>query len=246
MALLTPLLELQDCDLACDRLAARRSSLPEREALRLAEARAVPLDDAHAALVAQRSQLSLAEHTLGDEVAAMAARAKDVETTLYSGTVRASKELSALQAEMDALRRHQSELEARELQLLESIDQTETEISRNRAERDLLDAEAAKWATELAGAERIIDTELQALHEARSRDVAGIPAPILAVYEKLRTRERLAGRAAAQIVDGGCSGCHMRLPVHEHNLMQARPDDALLLCVHCGRILVRTVVARAT
>lgn len=243
---MTPLLELQDHDLASDRLAARRRSLPEREALRQAEARAIPLDDAHAALVAQRSKLSRAEHTLGDEVAAMAARAKDVETTLYSGTVRASKELSALQVEMDALRRHQSELETRELQLLESIDQTETEISRNRAEREHLDAEAAKWANELAGAERIIDTELQALREARSRDVAGIPAPILVVYEKLRTRERLVGRAAAQIVDGGCSGCHMRLPVHEHNLMQARPDDALLLCVHCGRILVRSVIARAT
>lgn len=243
---MTALLELQDRDLACDRLAARRRSLPEREGLRLAEARATPLDDAHAALVARRSQLDLAEHKLGDEVAAMAARARDVETTLYSGTVRASKELSTLQAEMDALRRHQSELETRELELLESIDQTETEIARNREERAQLDAEAAKWASELAGAERVIDAELQALGEARSRDIAGVPAPILVVYEKLRTRERLAGRAAAQIVDGGCSGCHMRLPVHEHNQMQARPDDALLLCVHCGRILVRSVVARAT
>lgn len=243
---MTPLLELQDRDLARDRLAARRSSLPEREALRQAEARAIPLDDAHAALVAQRTALSRAEHTLGAEVAGMAARAKEVETTLYSGTVRASKELSALQAEMDALRRHQSELETRELELLESIDQTETEIARNRAARAHLDAETTKWTDELVGAERVIDAELQGLGEARSRDLAGIPAPILVAYEKLRTRERLAGRAAAQIVDGGCSGCHMRLPVHEHNLMQARPDDALLLCVHCGRILVRSVVARAT
>jgi len=244
--ILTPLLALQDLDLSSDRLAMKRRTLPERERLLFAEAQMQPLDAAHAALLAKRNELARAEHALGSEVAAMAARAKEVETTLYSGTVRSSKELSALQAEMQTLRERQVGLETRELSLLEEIDRAEQDMAGNRALREASDAEARKWADALAAAERVIDLDLDGLGEARRTDAAGVPAAILVAYEKLRKRERLVGRAVAQIVDGGCSGCRMRLPVHEHSLMQAQPEDALLLCVHCGRILVRSVVASAT
>ena len=246
MALLTPLLALQDLDLSNDRLAAKRRTLPERDGLLRAQAATQPLDDAHGALLAKRTLLTRAEHVLASEVAAMAARAKEVEITLYSGTVRSSKELSALQTEMQSLRERQVGLETRELALLEEIDQTENDIAENRAQRGGADADATKWADALAAAERVIDLDLDGLGEARRTDATGIPAAILVAYEKLRKRERLVGRAVAQIVDGGCSGCRMRLPVHEFNLMLAQPEDALLLCVHCGRILVRPVVARAT
>ena len=246
MPQLTPLLSLQDLDLSSDRLAAKRRTLPERDGLLRAQAEAEPLDEAHAALLAKRVELTRAEHALGGEVAAMAAHAKEVETTLYSGTVRSSKELSALQTEMKALRAKQAGLEARELDLLEAIDQTEKDVVANRVQRQVLASQATKWTESLAAAERVIDLELAGLGAARQSDAVGIPDAILVAYEKLRKRERLVGRAVAQIVEGGCSGCRMRLPVHEHNLMLAQPEDALLLCVHCGRILVRPDVARAT
>jgi predicted nucleic acid-binding Zn-ribbon protein len=41
------------------------------------------------------------------------------------------------------------------------------------------------------------------------------------------------------MTDGGCGGCRMRLPVIEYNRMKAEPEDALIACTHCGRVLVR-------
>lgn len=243
MSILTPLLSLQDLDLSSDRLAAKRRSLPEREGLLRAQTAALPLDAAHAVLLAKRIELTRAEHALGSEVEAMAARAREVETTLYSGTVRSSKELSALQTEMQTLRRQQGGLETRELALLEEIDRAEKDIAENRAQHEVLSAEAARWTDALVAAEGVIDRELEGLGEARRGHSTGLPEAILVTYEKLRKRERLVGRAVARIVDGGCSGCRMRLPVLEHNRMLAQSEDALLLCVHCGRILVRSVVA---
>lgn len=239
MSLLSPLLEIQAFDLAGDRLAREWAALPEREALRLSEVAIGGLDEIHGKLLAQRSQLAQTEHGLGADVAAVAARAKGVETTLYSGTVRIPKELSALQAEIRGFKAQQSDLEGRELALLEEIDRAETEIAENRSARDRITAEMKALEQSLAAAEQAIDAERAKLGLARSGLAAGMPSEILVAYERLRTRERLVGRAAAAIVEGGCEGCHMKLPVLEYNRMKSKPEDALLLCVHCGRILVR-------
>ncbi|MBY0401568.1 hypothetical protein K2X89_14830 [Myxococcota bacterium] len=239
MPLLTPLLDVQGLDLACDRLGLERAKLPARAAILEAQAAIERLAGAHGLLVERRRALAESEHGLGAEVAAVAARAKGVETTLYSGTVRVSKELTALQEEIRLFRVRQSELETRELELLEEIEQAEREMAGNRAEDSRVRGDMKSLTEALAVAEAAIDTELAKLTLARQGLVASLPSEILTTYERLRSRERLVGRAAAPIVDGGCSGCHMKLPVLEYNRMKSKPEDALLLCIHCGRILVR-------
>jgi uncharacterized protein len=235
----SPLLDLQELDLVCDRLRADRAALPERAALRLLEEKAPVLDAAHEALRAQRGGLAESEHGLSAEVAELAARAKTVEATLYSGTVRVSKELSALQEEIRLFRVRQAEIEVREMALLEEIDRVEGEIAENRASRAALSAEARAVIAALRKGEAAIDVELTKLGGEREAKLAAVSSGLLATYDKLRDRERLHGRAVARLADGGCSGCHMKLPVLEYNTMKAQPQDALLLCVHCGRMLVR-------
>ncbi len=240
MSHLAPLLDLQELDLARDRLAANRLGLPERDALLRLEAEAIPIDASHAALQARRTALGLAEKALSSEVDGLAARAKETEQTLYSGSVRSPKELSGLQAEMQAFRARQGELETRELALLEEIESVDAEIAANREAQERMRVESRQIEALLRSAEERIDGELGSLLAARSNGLPAISAEVLAAYEKLRKRERLAGRVVARILEGGCTGCRMRLPIHEHNLMQARPEDALLVCPHCGRILVRS------
>lgn len=241
MAYLTPLLELQDLDLSGDRLVERRRTLPERDALIALEAAADPLAASHAALCAHRSVLEEAARDLEREVAALAARADEVETTLYSGTVRQSKELTHLQLELQSFRDRRTDLEARALALLEEIEQVEAEIGRNLAAQERRALEVERCTQTLRAAEEAIDSELAGLADARASKTDGIPAAIVTAYEKLRRQARLAGRVVARIERGGCSGCHMRLPVLEHNRMQAEREDALLICIHCNRILVREV-----
>ena len=235
----SPLLDLQDLDLVCDRLRAEREALPERAALRSLEERAPVVDAAHAALVERRGGIAGTEHELGAEVAEVAGHAKAVEEKLYSGSVRAPKELSALQEEIRILRARQAEIEGREMALLEEIEQVEDEIARNRKARASLSVEARAVIAALRNAEAAIDAELEQIGAVRTSRLAGVAPEWIATYEKLRGRERLRGRAVARLADGGCSGCHMKLPVLEYNTMKARPAEALLLCVHCGRMLVR-------
>lgn len=239
MALLSPLLDVQGLDLARDRLGNERAKLPERAAILASQAALEQLEADHGLLVERRGALAESEHGLGAEVAAIAARAKGVETTLYSGSVRVSKELTALQEEIRLHRVQQSELETRELELLEAIEQTEREMAGNRADDARVRVELESQAAALAVAEQAIDAELAKLVEARGGLIAGLPPDILTTYERLRLRDRLVGRATAPIIDGGCGGCHMKLPVLEYNRMKSKPEEALLLCVHCGRILVR-------
>lgn len=239
MSSLAPLLDVQNLDLARDRLGSQRESLPERRSLGELAARLLDLDRAHASLGDRRSGLAHTEHGLGAEVSAIAERARTVEATLYSGTVRAAKELLSLQEEIRLFRVRQSEIEGREMTLLEEIDRTEHEIAANRRDRTVLEGEMQVLEASLAAAEAAIDAELAALAESRRVRIQDVPPALVADYEKLRGRERLAGRAVAQLVEGDCSACRMKLPRLELSRIKAQADDALVHCVHCARILVR-------
>jgi predicted nucleic acid-binding Zn-ribbon protein len=236
---LSSLLDIQDLDLASDQLGVRHRTLPEREALLEAQGKRLPLDQAHAALVEGREVLNRSEHSLGVDVAGVAAKAKEVEETLYSGSVRAPKELESLQLEIGLLRERQSGIEEQELELLEEIDRTETEMAANRQTRDEIEARIGELEGAIRKAEAEIKGEQVRLAEARCAKTKGIPPEILETYDHLRTRERLGGRAAAALSEGHCGGCRIKLPVLEYTRMKAKPEDALICCVQCGRVLVR-------
>jgi predicted nucleic acid-binding Zn-ribbon protein len=236
---ISQLLEVQDLDLASDQLKERRLTLPERTELQQAQARAAALDDAHAALVEHGGTLSRSERELAGEVTDMATRAQESEDTLYSGTVKAAKELESLQQEARLLRGKQSELEERQMELLEELDGVEGEAGENRAERARTDADVERIHAAIAKAEGEIDAELARLVGKRSDKAPGVPEAILSKYDRLREKDGMAGRAAAPLLDGSCGGCRVRLPVVEYHKMLAEPEDALLSCSRCRRILVR-------
>ena len=67
----------------------------------------------------------------------------------------------------------------------------------------------------------------------------GVPAPILAEYDRLRAKGKPAIRYAARLGEGSCEGCRIKLPVLEYQNMKAEPEEALIRCVECHRVLVR-------
>jgi len=236
---LSQLLDVQDLDLSSDQLHERRRTMPEREALRASHTEAAALDEAHTALIERRETLSNTEHDLGSEVATVAAKAKEVEDALYSGSVKVPKELEALQEELRLLRARQSGIEEQEMELLEEIELCDGEIVENRSAHTGAEARAAELEAAIRAAETEIEAELTQVAARRGAESSHVPAPILAEYDRLRGKERMAGRAAARLADGSCQGCRVKLPVLEYNRMKAEPEDTLLCCVHCGRVLVR-------
>jgi len=109
----------------------------------------------------------------------------------------------------------------------------------NRATRKQCDRETRRIAAALQAAETEIDAELAQLGAQRREKVGDLPAAIVAEYDRLRGKDKLAGRAAALLVDGECGGCRVKLPVLEYNRMRAKPEDTLLTCPRCARVLVR-------
>ena len=217
----------------------KRRALPER-AQRIENRRlATALDEALSALDRQREELRAAENALGDEVEAAADKAREVESTLYSGSVTAPKELEALQAEAESLRRRQAGLEERELALMEEIDAVEAEMRANQERRAECDRIDASLDGAIAQVEGEIDSELAALAASREAAVGVVPMPVLERYQTLRGNARLNGLAAARLVKGTCQACHLKLPVLEHHKIISQPEDALVLCTLCKRILVR-------
>jgi len=236
---LAKLLELQELDLSADRLRIQLENLPEAQELAEHEALLRELDAALAAGEAQREELSRAERELGSQVAAAASKAKEVETTLYSGTVKIPKELAALQEDHRLLRQRQAELEDRELERLEVIETVEGAIEATRSRRAEVAARAAELEAAIRAARDEIRGELARIKTERGARAAGLPAPVLEVYDRLRDNPRLGGRAAAPLGKGVCGGCRIQLPMMESSRIRAEAPDSVVCCVGCGRLLVR-------
>lgn len=231
---LTRLLDVQAEDTALKRLAEQRASLPEAARLAeinesLAELRA-DLDIASK----QAAELGREQRRLEGEMELADGKIGREEGRLFSGGVSNPKELAALSAEVDMLKRQRGELEDALLEVMVQKDQIEATVVALTGERDGLEAEAAELAArveELVGA---ID-EAVARHATRRTELAGsLPPSLLGVYEGLRATKNGVGAAALE--GHTCMGCHTELPQRE--VERLKSEGGLQRCDHCRRILV--------
>jgi uncharacterized protein len=231
------LLAVQEVDSALDRLAHRRRTLPERRALAEAEAAADDVTGALAAATRRADELASEIRRREDEVAANEARAAALEATLDSGAGGSPRDLAAMADEVQGIRRRVRTLEDALLDLLEEAETTDATSSELRHARDEQSAAVAAAAEAVAAAEAELDAEEAELVPQRRSLRAGLPADLLATYERLRAR--LGGIAVAPLEGDRCGGCHLTLPATELDALRHAPPDAVVRHEECGRILVR-------
>src|SRR6478735_6012801 len=126
---LEQLLVVQEHDSAIDHLRHRRATLPERAALTRAESVIRELEEPIGEVRGRHDVVSRDVKRLEDEAASTVAKVGEVETTMYSGSITSPRELQAMQSEVDQLRRHQRALEDRELELMESQEAIDGELT---------------------------------------------------------------------------------------------------------------------
>lgn len=231
------LLGLQDIDLSLDQLRHRRQTLPERGELEQLAARGVQLDRERAGVAGARDELAAREQALEEELRAAETRASEVERRMYSGEVSASRELTAMEADVKALRARSSELEDRALEILGEREPLDAQVAAFDAELAGLRATAGEAQARLAAGEADIDRELGEVEKRRAEAAGAAPAGLLPEYDRLRGR--LGGVAVARLVGSRCDGCHLTLPATEMDRIRRQPPDAVVNCDNCGRILVR-------
>jgi predicted nucleic acid-binding Zn-ribbon protein len=237
MASLETLLTVQEHDTAIDHLRHRRATLPEREALTRAETVVRDLEAPAGEVRARHDTVTREVRRLEDEVATTAARVQEVEATLYSGSITSPRELQALQADVDQLRRHRSAVEDRELELLEQQEAIDGELGELAARLDAAQREIAHAREVIAAREAEIDAEIAAEATARAAAAEEIPAPLLADYDACRARA--GGVGAARLTGHTCQGCRLTIPATEvARIRKAGADAPVEHCDNCGAILV--------
>lgn len=231
------LLEVQEHDTTIDQLRHRRATLPERARLSEIERRFSSLDRLSKEAQTRRDELAARQAVLEQQIETSKSRRSDLERRMFGGTVTAPRDLQAMDEEIKHLGRHVGELEDREIEVMESIEPLDGELQAADTERDALEGDAGQLRKTIAQSQTMLDSDIAAQMSERESAVAGVPADLLARYEKLRAK--LGGTGAARLVNGSCSGCHLALPAMEVDRIRRAPPEELITCDQCGRILVR-------
>jgi predicted nucleic acid-binding Zn-ribbon protein len=231
------LLELAAEDVALTQLTHRGRTLPEVAAVEAAE-------EAERTLAADVVRAETEVRDLGREVKRMES---DVETVrareekdqklLDSGAV-SPKEMTNLQHELASLKRRQSDLEDQELELMERLEVAETALA--AAQSGLSQARADLERTTQLRDDALADiADATKRHEAARAEVAGgISAPLLTLYDRIRSSTGSTG--AAMLKARQCQGCRIELYGNELSAVRNADPHEVVRCENCGRILVRT------
>lgn len=157
---------------------------------------------------------------------------------LDTGAVSNPKDLERLQHELVSLDRRINDLEDAELEVMERLEATQSELDDMRVGIEALDARIAALAA--ARDERVagLGEQIAGLGWDRTSAAEGLPADLLALYEKLR--EQKGGVGAAALRARRCEGCSLELNSSELAGLGKLPPDEVTRCEECGRILVRT------
>ena len=121
---------------------------------------------------------------------------------------------------------------------MERFEAGQSGLAEATAERERLEAELASVTASRDQA--IAGMEEQSAKAADRRiEVTGtLPADLLDLYDKLRTQH--GGVGAAALRHRSCQGCNLTMNTVDLNTIRAAPDDEVLRCEECRRILVRT------
>ena len=233
---LEALLLVQASDTKLDQLHHRRETLPERAELDTNGREWRAQDARRAEVKAERDKVHAEERRLDDESTALGERAEEADKKLYSGTVTSPRELQAMQADIEMLKRHRSELEDEELEVMERREALDADLAQLDGVIDGLAASVKRLMDSIAASEAEIDGEIAAETAARAQLAAPINDALLRDYEKRRAQNKGAG--AARLVGATCQACHLTIPSTEAERIRRAEGQEIAYCDNCSAILV--------
>jgi predicted nucleic acid-binding Zn-ribbon protein len=161
-------------------------------------------------------------------------RIADTEKRLMDGSVSNPKELEALQASLDALKRQRASVEEKAVAALLQVEEL---TKRLEAEQTRLAELEDAWRTsqsDLLAAEEKMKRNFVILKRRREAAAAAMDPESLASYEHLRKRK--GGVAVAEVQDSNCSACYVQLPT---GTLSALAGNGHVTCPSCGRLLYK-------
>lgn len=166
-----------------------------------------------------------------------ARRTRDRER-MDAGLIANPKDLERMSGELESLERRIATLEDEELEVMERLEAAQGMLS--SVNDQIAVAEGRLGELTAVRDERFaeIDGELADVAAQRGPALEGLPADLLALYDKLRDSK--GGVGAARLAQRRCSGCQLGIDPAELASIKATPADEVVRCEECARILVRT------
>ncbi len=227
------LMELQELDLAVDRLRARRAEIESGEEVAEARSLTEKLEESVGELRLALDGVGSEQARLEGEVGLLTRKIEAEERRLYDGSVANPKELAAIQSEVAGLRHRRERLEDEILEQMVRREDLEARLP--AAEQELEEARRELASVESSSEEELgrIERDLEDRTRRREDLVPGFDEELLELYEDLRALKK--GVAVAALKDGVCQGCHQKLsPVELDRIKRA---EGVRRCEYCRRIL---------
>ena len=234
---LAQLLVVQEHDSTIDRLLHSRTVLPEFAALAMIDDEQAHLDSERDVVANQRHAVTREQQRLEDEAALITDRIDRENGRLYDGSVTAHKDLQAIQAEIETLNRRRTEIEDGVLEAMEQGEPLDAQLEEFDRKLAAIAERRAQATESLAASEATIDAEVESERNERASAVADVAPDLVELYEA--TRRDCGGVGICRLIDKTCQGCHLSLPAVEYDRLRKEPDDAIVRCAECNRILVR-------
>ena len=231
------LLDIQELDSRAAQLRHAKANLPEAAEIAAVtlERRAVE-DRARDARVVV-DDLTAAQTKAESDVEAVRTRRRRDQERMDSGAVSSPKDLERMQHELATLDRRVGVLEDEELELLEQLDEAQKALASLEESLAGFDERLAALTERRDEKAAGLDAQLAEVVAERPGAIDGMPADLLALYDKLRETK---GIGAAELRARRCGGCQLELDTAELNRIKSLPSNEVVRCQACSRILVRT------
>lgn len=231
------MLDLQKLDTRLAQLAHRERTLPIAQEVQQAQQRHTVAEEdlvlARTALGDVDREITKAEQAVQQVVD----RAARNNARLEAGQGSA-KDLQALQHELATLGRRQSELEDEQLVVMERAESLRTDVEARESAVAATQQRVEDLQRDLDQERTAIADERAQVQRERDQIAPGLGAELLALYE--RVRDQYGGVGAAALSQRRCGGCQLELNAADLSRIRNAPEDEVLRCEECGRILVRT------
>jgi predicted nucleic acid-binding Zn-ribbon protein len=166
-----------------------------------------------------------------------ARRTRD-QDRMDKGLVTSPKDLERMQQELVSLSRRISELEDTELEVMEQLESAQAERARLTERLAAIEARTTELTVSRDATAGDVTQEAAQVTDQRKVVADGVPADLLALYEKVRAQK--GGVGAAALRARRCGGCSLELTAADLGTIAKAPLDEVLRCEECNRILVRT------
>ncbi len=227
------LLEVGSLDLAISRVGAE---------LALAE-QSLTVDNLRNSLLATSENLlqaHAASENLQSEIKKVASDVELVEARIVRDNEKAQqvsseREQKAVTQELESLKARLSSLEDAQLQLLEALEQADSEVKVITQKRAALNLELETESSKLHGQTLTLSAQVSELSSKRDAAFLMLDEEL----QKLYSRKASRGLAVAQTLGRDCSACRLSINAVQFESMMAEPADHLPTCPNCDAMIIR-------